>query len=180
MMIRLATFLRRLHRDQRGVSAVEFAFIAPVLITFYFGIAELTQGLMADRRTGHVASSIGDLVTQDESISNTEMTDILKIGKIIMQPFPTATLKLRVTELTSNSTNVSKVVWSDASNYTALTVGSVVTPPAGVISANQSVIMAEAVYTYTSPVQYIMPKPITFTKTYYLRPRRTDTIARVP
>ena len=33
--------LTRLRGDRRGVSAVEFALIAPVIIVFYFGLAEL-------------------------------------------------------------------------------------------------------------------------------------------
>ena len=180
MIRRMGSFLKRLKGDRRGVSAVEFALIAPVLIVFYFGIAELTQAMMADRRTSHVASSIGDLVAQDDTITNAEMTDIFNIGGIVMSPFNTSSLKMRVSEITSNSANVSKIAWSDASNNTALTVGNTVTVPTGIISANQSVIMAEVSYTYDSPVDYVMPSPVTFTKVYYLRPRRTDTVTRTP
>jgi Flp pilus assembly protein TadG len=176
----VAGLVRRFHGDRRGVSAVEFALIAPVLIVFYFGIAELTQAMMASRRASHVASSIGDLVAQDDTVTNAEMTDIFNIGGIVMSPFPTGTLKMRVSQITSNASNVTKVTWSDASNNTALTVGSTVTPPTGIISANQSVIQAEVSYTYDSPVDYIMPAPVTFTKIYYLRPRRTDSITRTP
>ena len=43
-------FARRFLGDRRGVSAIEFAFIAPVMILMYFGVAELTQGMMAERR----------------------------------------------------------------------------------------------------------------------------------
>ena len=188
MMSRLAHAARRLARgfvgtfarDRRGVSAVEFALIAPVLIVFYFGIAELTQAMMADRRASHVASSIGDLVAQDDTITNAEIADIFNIGGIGMSPFPPGSLKMRVSQITSNSANASKIAWSDASNDTALSVGSSVTPPAGIISANQSVIMAEVTYTYDSPVDYVMPAPVTFTKVYYLRPRRTDSVTRTP
>jgi Flp pilus assembly protein TadG len=42
--------LSRFWRDRRGVSAVEFALIAPVLMIFYFGMAELTEAMMAQRR----------------------------------------------------------------------------------------------------------------------------------
>ncbi|MDP2765777.1 MAG: pilus assembly protein, partial [Brevundimonas sp.] len=41
---------RRLSGDERGVSAVEFAMLAPVLIAFYFGMAEFCQGFMAQKR----------------------------------------------------------------------------------------------------------------------------------
>ncbi len=159
---------------------MEFALIAPILIVFYFAIAELTQAMMASRRAGHVASSIGDLVAQDDTITNAEMADIFKIGGIVLTPFPTTTLKMRISQLTSNSANVAKVTWSDASNNTPLGVGVTVTPPTGIISASQSIIMAEVTYTYDSPVDYILPTPVTFTKVYYLRPRRTDSVTRTP
>ena len=81
MMRALARFIRGFRADRRGVSAVEFALIAPVLIVFYFGIAELTQAMMASRRASHVASSIGDLVAQEQSVTNAEMTKVL-LGEI--------------------------------------------------------------------------------------------------
>ena len=37
-------------RDRRGAAAVEFAFIAPVLIIMYCGLAELSQAMMAQHR----------------------------------------------------------------------------------------------------------------------------------
>jgi Flp pilus assembly protein TadG len=186
MMRRLAYLIRhirplaRFARDNRGVSAIEFAFIAPVLITFYFGVAELTQALLADRRASHVASSIGDLVAQDDNLTAADAADIFQVGAIVMSPFDTTPLQMRVTQITSNASNAATVDWSVASsNYTKLTPGATVTPPAGVISANQYVIMAETVYTYTSPIQYFVKKPV-FTKTYYLRPRRTDKVTYTP
>lgn len=179
MMRKLASFVRRLRRDRRGVSAVEFALIAPALIVFYFGIAELTQAMMADRRASHVASSIGDLIAQDDNVTNAEMTDVFNIGSIVLSPFPTTSLKMRVSQLTADASGNAKVAWSDGSGgYTARGTGTTVTVPSGIIAAGQSVIMAEVSYTYDSPVDYIVPVPVTFTKTYYLRPRRTDSVTR--
>ena len=65
--------LKHLIKDRRGAAAVEFAFIAPVMILMYYGLAELTQAMMADRRASHVASAIGDLVAQDTAINTTEI-----------------------------------------------------------------------------------------------------------
>lgn len=73
----LLAWLRRFRRDARGVTAVEFALIAPVLILFMMGIVELglimmTQGIMdnaafsASRagKTGYAAAGM----TQDQTI----------------------------------------------------------------------------------------------------------------
>ena len=70
-MIRVLARLKRLRRDERGVSAVEFALIAPVMILFYFGLAELTQVMIAERKTVRTASAIGDILAQTAEIKVT-------------------------------------------------------------------------------------------------------------
>ena len=52
--------IRGFWRDPRGVSAVEFALIAPLLILMYCGMAELSLAMMAQRRLSNIASAIGD------------------------------------------------------------------------------------------------------------------------
>ncbi|MDO9473118.1 MAG: pilus assembly protein [Caulobacter sp.] len=170
---------KRLGRDRRGVSAVEFALIAPAMIAFYFGLAEITQALLAERRAGHAASAIGDLVAQSSSISNTDITDIFQIATTIMQPYPTNTLKMRVTSVKANAAGATTVAWSNGSGMTPYGTGAALTVPSGVIAANQSVIMSEVTYDYDSPVNFFMPNAVTFSRKFYLRPRRSDEVAKV-
>ena len=61
--------LRRLIADRRGVSAVEFALVAPILVLLYFGLVELSQAATADRRLAHATSAVGDLVAQASSVT---------------------------------------------------------------------------------------------------------------
>lgn len=170
--------LSRLRRDKRGVSAVEFALIAPALIAFYFGLAEFTQAMMAERRASHVASSMGDLVAQSTQVSSSTITDIFTIGSTIMSPFPTNTLKMRLSSVTANSSGTPKVDWSSGSGLSALSTGSTVTLPSGLVTAGQSVIMSEVTYTYDSPVSQFIHGSITFTKKFYLRPRKSDQVTK--
>jgi Flp pilus assembly protein TadG len=174
-------FLRRFRKDQRGVSAVEFALIAPVLITFYFGFAETTQAMMAKRRAAHVASTIGDLVAQESSVTNAEMTDLFTIGATLLSPFPTTSLKMRITSVTANSsTGVIKVDWSDGSGLTANTVGATYSGiPSGLITNGQSLIISEVNYSYDSPIKKYVPNTLTWNDKYYLRPRQVNTVSRV-
>ena len=169
----------RFWRDQRGVSAVEFALIAPVLITFYFGMAETTQAMMAKRRASHIASTIGDLVAQDSVVTNAEMTDLFTIGQTVLSPFPTTTLKMRVTSVTANASGVVKVDWSDGQGLGAHAKDSTYTGiPAGLIAANQSLIIAEVSYSYDSPVKKYVPNTLNWNDKYYLRPRQANTVMR--
>lgn len=164
--------LNRFFRDRHGSAAVEFAFVAPLMILFYYGLAELTQGMMADRRTSHVASVIGDLVAQDTQVTQTDMTDIFNVGKAVVAPFPTGSLSMRITSVKADSSGSPKVVWSKTSGTMTVLTGTVSGLPAGLIAANESVIMAEATYVYTSAIQKTMPTPLTFTQKYYLKPRK--------
>lgn len=163
----------RLRSDERGVSAVEFAMLAPVLIAFYFGMAEFCQGFMAQKRMGHVSAMVADLVAQEESIAITNLDDIFDIGGLIMKPFPTAALKQRVSSVTRTS-GVARVDWSRGDGMAARAVNSTITLPTDLIADGESVIVSEATYDYDSPVDYFMPGITQFSHIYYLRPRTVD------
>jgi Flp pilus assembly protein TadG len=167
-------------RDKRGVSAVEFALIAPVMIVMYCGLAEVTQAMMAQRRLSNIASQIGDLVAQNGQTGPTMMNDVFTIGTIIMSPFPSAPLKMCVASITSDSTGKDTVAWSRASTSGMTTCpaqGTVLTNvPVGVLPASQSVIMTRASYAYASPIKLVLPSSITFQRTFYLRPRKVDAV----
>jgi Flp pilus assembly protein TadG len=167
--------LSGLRGDERGVSAVEFALLAPVLIGLYFGLAELCQAFMAEKRMTHVSSMVADLVSQEETVTTANLDDIFQISDLIMEPFPTITLEQRVSSVTLTS-GVARVDWSrsDGEDMLAYDPQSTVTLPAGLIEEGQSVIMAEAVYEYQSPVGKLLPGDTTFTSTYYLRPRTVE------
>ncbi|MFZ3007292.1 MAG: TadE/TadG family type IV pilus assembly protein [Phenylobacterium sp.] len=169
--------LKSLIKDRRGTAAVEFAFVAPVMILMYYGLAELTQGMMADRRASHVASAIGDLVAQDTVINTTEMTDVFNVGKAIIAPFPTSGLSMRVTSIRKDSTGAIQVMWSKTSGTSLGVLSSVASVPAGLIANNESVILAESSYVYSSATGKALPNALTFTQKYYLKPRKTAQVA---
>jgi Flp pilus assembly protein TadG len=165
-------------RDQRGVSAVEFALIAPALIAFYFGFAETTQAMMAKRRASHVASTIGDLVAQQQTMDSATMTDLFTIGATVLAPFPTTSLKMRVTSVSADAANKVTVDWSKGSGMTALGAGGTYSGiPAGLIAANQSLIVSEVTYSYDSPIKKYVPNTLTWSDIFYLRPRIATKVA---
>ena len=171
-MMRRGLF-RRLGSDERGVSAVEFALLAPVLIAFYFGMAEFCQGFMAQKRMGHVSAMVADLVAQEETVSRANIDDIFDIGGLIMKPFATSGLKQRVSSVTRTS-GVARVDWSRGDGLTARAVNSTITLPTDLIANGESIIVSEATYDYDSPVDYFMPGITRFSHIYYLRPRTVD------
>lgn len=57
--------ISRFARDQKGLAAIEFALIAPLLLLIYFGAVDLTNWYMAHRRLVVAGSTIADLTTQN-------------------------------------------------------------------------------------------------------------------
>ena len=163
----------RLAGDERGVSAIEFAMLAPVLIMFYMGMTEFCQGFMAQKRMGHVSAMVADLISQEETVTPATIDDVFDIGGLIMKPFPTATLHQRVSSVTQTG-GIARVDWSRGDGMTARAVDSTITLPTGLIENGQSVIVAEATYDYDSAADYLMPGLTRFSHIYYLRPRTSD------
>ncbi|GAA0870430.1 pilus assembly protein [Brevundimonas basaltis] len=165
--------IRRWTCDESGVSAIEFAMLAPVLILFYMGMTEFCQGFMAQKRMGHVSAMVADLVAQEEMVTPSAIDDIFDIGGLIMKPFPTATLNQRVSSV-SRTSGAARIDWSRGDGMTARGKGSTITLPADLIEDGQSVIVAEVTYDYDSAADYLMPGLTRFSHTYYLRPRTVD------
>lgn len=168
---------RTLLGDMRGVAAVEFALVAPVMVLLYCGLAEFTMAMMADRRVAHTASVIADLVAQTPQVANSDVTDIFTVGGAILSPFPTTSLKMRITSVVADSNAVPRVAWSQGQGLTPLVVNATAPVPAGLLAAGDSVVMADVQYAYTSPLQIVLPNALNFNSTFYLKPRRSPSVS---
>ncbi|MCB1387093.1 MAG: pilus assembly protein [Nitratireductor sp.] len=165
--------------DLRGVAAVEFAFIAPLMIVLFVGTIEVSSALAVNRKLSRVASTIGDLVTQEECYSDTTLTDIVEVADDIMYPFSNA-MKIRLTGILVES-GAGKVKWSRGYNTTPASSGSTYTVPAK-IRINGNFLIAAKIETTFIPAVGWMSAPkagqlakdtsaIEMSEEMFLRPR---------
>src|SRR5882724_11091549 len=110
--------------DQRGVSAVEFAMLLPLMITLYLGTVEVSQGIGIDRKVTLTTRTVADLASQVSSINNADMTNLLNASAAVIAPYDASKLKVTVSEVKIDNTGVAKIVWSDTLNGTKRAVGS--------------------------------------------------------
>ncbi|WP_342214186.1 TadE/TadG family type IV pilus assembly protein [Aminobacter anthyllidis] len=68
MLERWRSCTRALIGDKRGVAAIEFAIIAPLLLSLYFVTMEVSQGIETNKKVSRVGSMVADLVTQQQTI----------------------------------------------------------------------------------------------------------------
>lgn len=168
----------RLHRDERGVSAVEFALIAPLMILIYWGLVELCQAFMAQKRASHTTSMVADLSSQSASLKRADLQNYFAIGEQVMRPFPAGALQVRVSSLTRDSKGVVRVDWSQSLRPTAFPARGktsiVDSIPDDLIENGESLIMSETVYDYQLPFARFLNNSggvTQFRNEFYLRPR---------
>ena len=172
--------IAQLPNDKRAASAVEFAFIAPVMILAYFGLAELCGAMLAERKASHTASAIGDLVAQSTSIHDSDMTNIFNAASSILTPYSNTPLHAKVTAVNIDASLNATVAWSSALNTSARAVGSTVTIPTGLKLANSQLIWAEVSYDFVPPVSRFIIGTLTLSDQFFARPRQSSTICRPP
>jgi Flp pilus assembly protein TadG len=168
----------RLVKDERGVSAVEFAMLVPLMLSLYLGAVEVSQGIGADRKVTLTARTVADLVSQVSSINNNDMTNSLNAASAVMAPFPSGKLKVVVSSVSIDAQGKATIAWSDTLNGTARSKGSTVTLPSALAIPNSSLIWSEVQFSYTPVIGYVVTGTLNLKDQIYMRPRVSDSVAR--
>ncbi len=191
--------------DKKGVAAVEFALILPLMLVLYIGTAEITTALMANRKMTIVARALSDLVAQEDStsgITNATLNNIFGAATAIMSPFNTASLKMTISSIkfvpkSDDATNIKAMtIWSIRKTATATArpcgpsaiskvantnAASYTTMPSGLYQAG-TIIVADVEYRFTPNLggQFLAWSSsksfIDMRHTTYMKPRTQDEI----
>lgn len=164
--------ISRIVRDQRGVSAVEFALLAPMMIGLYLGVVEISQGVSADRKVSLVSAALANLTAQSTTLSTTDMTNILDASGAIISPYSASLLKMTVTCLKIDASKNVTVKWSVTRNGTSNS--GTMSIPTALAVANTQLILAQASYAYTPTVGYTISGTLTLSDQMYMSPRITS------
>lgn len=171
--------IKGLWYNEKGVSAVEFALIAPVLVLIYFGCIELSLLMRADRHVTSTAASLGDLTARLITVSDQDMMELYNAAEVMMQPYSAQSARMRITSVVDNGNGETRVAWSDALNIDPYTPNATITVPAGLVPSPGSVIIAEVEFDYESRLGFVLNTSRTVKDVFYLRPRRVSSIPRV-
>ncbi len=193
-----SAFASRFSRCSKGIAAVEFAFVVPIMLCMFIGVVELSQAITVDRRVSHVASSTADLVARQRNVTSSILNDYMTIIDNLVAPYSDTPLKLTIASVynTTAAPTVPKTCWvyhrgGNSANGadTAITAGANYTGlPSNLLDAagGTSVIVVKASYLY-QPVlffgaanskvggaqisSFVGTAGINMTETFYLKPR---------
>ncbi len=182
---KIALRARALLDDCRGVVAIEFAVIAPLMLVIYFGMEELSSGLAVKRQVTLVARTLSDLTSQSKSVADADLANFGQTAKAILTPNDPSILRSSITEVYIDpNTHVARVQWSralaidTAGNVTvgasAHTVSQIVVVPPDLNVDGTYLIWSEVSYNYTPTIGYVMATTgVNLSDFAYTRPRQT-------
>ena len=166
---KIVSIVRRWQAEKKGVAAVEFAMIVPIMFLMFIGAVELSQAITVDRRVTQVASSTADLVARKESsISQSEIADIMKIGGYILVPYSQSPLQVVLRNVSSSAADATKTKQSwqctfkgAGSSPACSCMNETYKIPPDLVTTNDSVVVAEATYIYTPLIfDYFLKKAL--------------------
>ena len=168
---------RRFLCDIRGITAVEFALVAPFALVLLFGEYTLCDAFSVKRKLTIAAHTVGDLIARQTSVSASGLSAILNASAQIAAPYPVSHMSIVIAEMTTDNSGRTQVAWSGALNATPLTAGTVVTLPAGLAQNNTSLIYSVVTYAYTPLLGQTVFGNMTFNSQFYTNPRISANIA---
>ncbi len=174
MLKTLKFHLSRIGRS--GTALIEFALVAPLMVSLLLSVADLAPSLMVKLKVGTATQAIADLAAQAATVSPGDVPNLFAIGSDLMAPFASTPLIQRVSNIATDGTKAF-VYWSCGESKTLQqfdTFTEIKTPPTGLINVNKadtSYIMVETQYNYLPPAGFILKSAQVTNVTAYTLPR---------
>jgi Flp pilus assembly protein TadG len=170
---------RRLLGDERGASAVEFAFLLPLLVALTFGVFEAARLIMLNQKLQNSAYIMADLLARDRTISENDIANIFQAIETLIEPFDFATGgRVYLTSVASPAADNTPVVsWQRVGAGDFAVTSGVGAPggpadlPAGLdLLRGETVLVSEVLFSF-EPFFGLVLRPTTIRKTSYHKPR---------
>lgn len=185
--------LRELLRDRRGIAAIEFALIAPILLSLYFVTMEVSQGIEVNKKVSRIGSMVADLVAQQTSVKPDDLNAMMNIGSSLLQPYNRSQPTIIITgiQINNDANPKARVDWSrklqngttgrGLARNTELTIPEQLLIPGAFLVRVESQLGYRPVITWTVDQKASLGLAAAFdnismNEVYYLRPRMTNTI----
>jgi Flp pilus assembly protein TadG len=147
------------------------------LVLLLFGGIQLPNAVGTYRKVTDTTVELANVAAQYTSMSSVDVTSVMLASSQVMSPYPTDSLAIVLSEITTNPGNQARVTWSQAHNGARpLRVGSPITLPSGLSSPSTSYILVTVTYLYTPLVGGHFIRPIPMTNQIYVLPRASPSI----
>jgi Flp pilus assembly protein TadG len=155
--MKIMKFRKPFLKNDKGVAAIEMAFIMPFMLLLYFGLVDITVLISLNRKITSAASTTADLVTQQRSsVLKSFIDDTYKATAMIISPTPASEVRVEVFGFRNVGGTITKI-WQ-TNNGTGPSCGAVpaTTSMLPLMTAGNDVIVARSCMNFTPAVATFM------------------------
>jgi Flp pilus assembly protein TadG len=176
---RLKTGLRCLIRHQAASVLAETAMMLSVLSALSLAGVEAARFTLLHQKLERVAAGIGDMVAQSESLTETDIGNIMAAVEYIAHPFNvTGNGRVVVSAVSASNDNPPTMNWQRsggggyaAGSHVGTPGGNLTLPPGLTVANGDTVIVAEVIYRYTPWIFADLIGPADVYQSAFFRPR---------
>jgi Flp pilus assembly protein TadG len=174
--------LKGLLHDTRGVGAVEFAIIFPLLLALYISAFEVTIAYSIYKRASGAAGTIADIVAQQKTVSKKDLAAVSHVTAAIFAPYSTAGMRIKITGISTDSNGNGKVAWSwNETNGQPYTTGSAFNLPTNMRNPGRFFVRTElevphSILRFMTTLETAIT-PVTLRRDYIFEKRQDEPIA---
>jgi Flp pilus assembly protein TadG len=171
-------------KNEDGVVAIEFAFIAPMLFLVFFGLVDLTGFISTSRKVTNASAVVADLVAQNTApFPQSQLADYFSAVKMILPDRTAAEVRMEVMAYRKVGTAAPTRIWNNTQGGGPACTGTVpVDRMPDLMTAGNDIIVARVCVTYEPFFGTWKGSPVLGALTYNVheltitRPRARDTI----
>ena len=167
--------------NRAGSAVIEFALIAPILVSLLLGVFDLGPSLMIRFKATSATQTVADLASQSATMQTADVANFFGAGSDVLAPFSGSPLVMRISNIATNGIGRTFIYWSCGQGvmppYNAATTVLTTTPtgtalPSNLLQTlpgvsgtyilngiNTSYLLVESLYTYSAPAGFIFPSP---------------------
>lgn len=183
-MLSATKLLRRYRDDARGIAAIEFAMILPMMFLMFFGMIDLSNGFAADRKVSQIAQMLSDLTSRNAVVGDTDIANFRMIANAMLTPYDKTMMSATITQVYLDPTSkTAKVVWSRGD--AKLSKGTTVTLSTNLVAKdstgkwldNQYLILGSVTFTYKPIIGWVVASTgVALSEQAYTKPRQTTCV----
>jgi Flp pilus assembly protein TadG len=181
-MRRLLKLHRRFMASTRGVAAIEFAMIMPVMAVLFLATFDGGRALAVYMKMRAATYALASISNQYLTIQSSDMTTIMNAADQVMAPYTVTSSNpaLTISQIAISAGSVATYSWSYSQGGTAHSQGSAATVPTALKTKSTYLMFAEVSYTFTPLFGYFTTLPITFSDYLYVTPRSSNCVNYPP
>jgi Flp pilus assembly protein TadG len=181
-MRRLFKIHRRFMASTRGVAAIEFAMILPVMAVLFLATFDGGRALAVYMKMRAATFALASISNQFLTIDSTITPGIVIAVDDVMAPYTVTSSNpaLTISQIAISAGGAATYSWSYSYGGSAHAQGTVAPVPTALLTKSTYLIFAEVSYTFTPLFGYFTSAPITFTDNLYVTPRASNCINYPP